>query len=309
MQKIKTGLATAVVLATGLSGAPAHSQQVELKDFISGTKAPLSLQMKDLTTEYRRLVVTGQSDMGTYMQMIGASVGVETNVYYTKGETVEMGGETYLLAYRPQMPIDPRVFNGGHGEQPVVTPPGRNTKLALSLLNLRTSGSLNDVRPFDAKKDIATTKETNAASQRNLTQLGQGVTNFLQNRGGKFPTMGKKVTEELRRSYYPFVHDARTYTHPGTEEDYIPNSLLSGKRADDIRNSNLVWLFVEANAADDGTRRVLFADGHVESMDAARWGRVQKIVILSDETKKPTAGKVVTAPGSNIGIVTNEAEF
>jgi hypothetical protein len=141
---------------------PGVSSRVEVTfdDLLSGRRMPLRIQLRSLTSQYRRIAVSGSSEMATWMRMIGAMQGGnDSNVYYTRGETAVIGGETYLLAYRPQVPIDVNAFRN---HAPAPTEPQKlspRTVLALSLLNLRTSGSLNDVRPFDRKLDMQSPQE------------------------------------------------------------------------------------------------------------------------------------------------------
>jgi hypothetical protein len=190
--------------------------------------------MKDLTPAFRRIVAGGggSDTTGVWLAMVAAQKGVEMNVYYTKGYTVKMGGETYLIAYRPQMPVDPNALLH-HGRQPLERrKPSANTPLALSLLNLRTSGSFTDVRPFDPKEDVQTAQEGAAASVRQLTTLGTGVLTYVRNRGnGVFPQIGTAVTPANRRTFYPFVHDERKWINPANEEPYRPNPAPVGQAA------------------------------------------------------------------------------
>jgi hypothetical protein len=170
--------------------APAATRQPSnFSEMLSGKNVPLRLRMGELTPAYRRMAVSGTSDAGgAFAALIAMQTGAETNVYYTKGQTVNLGGETYLVAYRPQVPVDPNAAQH-HGPRPVVRrklPP--NIPLALALLNLRTSGSFNDVRPFDPKEDVQSPQEGAAASVRQLQTLGQGVISYVRNRGGgRFP--------------------------------------------------------------------------------------------------------------------------
>src|SRR5690349_4537420 len=88
-----------VALTTAIIAPPAHSQDTaNLKEFLSGTIVPLTLKMKDLNSDYRRIAVKGDDAMSTWMQMMGGGQFPDMGIYYTKGETIDLGGETYLIS-------------------------------------------------------------------------------------------------------------------------------------------------------------------------------------------------------------------
>ncbi|HEX8464855.1 MAG TPA: hypothetical protein VF627_09590, partial [Abditibacterium sp.] len=260
---------------------PARSQERSLDQLLSGRALPLSISPKDLNGDYRRMIVNDQSTMGNLQSMmVVAQTGVEMNLYFTKGETVAFGGETYLIAYRPQVRIDPDLLNRhGHNDAPKEAQKLRPaTKLALSLLNLRTVSSLNDIRPFDAKLDVETPQEGEAATIATLDRLGRDFTTWIRTRGrGTFPALGAQVTPELMRAMYPQVHDRRQWQHPVSNQFFRPNPALSKLKLSTIRNSRTLIMFSEATPAPDGSRAVLFVDGHVERVPAARWTQLQAI--------------------------------
>ena len=285
-----TVLLAACLLAAPLATSPAHAQNAassetatrtsaDFKTFLSGTSLPLTLRFKDLTADFRRVVISAQNDsFATYMQMMGAATGIEMGVYYTRGETVNIGDETYLIAYRPQMPVDAQAMrNMGHGDPVVQAKPTLNTSLSLSLLNLRTAGSFNDVRPYDIKRDIQTAAEGVAASTRTLVILGRGMRQAIHNTGEIVPHVGKSVTPELRRAFYPHVHDERTWRNPIDNTWYVPNPAISRLNLNKLTNSKYLPAFYEKEPAGDKTRGVVFLDGHVERLSPERWERFQKV--------------------------------
>ncbi len=280
---MKTLYWTLVLPLAGILAGPAAAQETAMNQILSGRNTPLSISPQDLNSDFRRMVVNDQSEMSNIqMLFLGAQTGVEFNLYFTKGETVSIGGETYLIAYRPQTRIDPQIFNGhrrGNDDTPV--PPQKlrpKDKLALSLLNLRTASSLNDIRPFNAKLDIESPGESDAASVRTLERLGRDVLTWVRTRGrGKFPAMGAQVTPQLIQAMYPQVHDRRQWQHPTTNQFFRPNPALSGQKLGAIANRRNVVMFSEASVGVDGTRGVLFADGRVERVNAERWNRLRGV--------------------------------
>src|SRR3954464_13608847 len=87
-----------------------HAQEAaapDFKAFLSGATHPLTLKFKDLTPRYRRFSMKSQGDsFSDYMSMMVGMKGIETGVYYTTGETVTIGEETYLVAYKSTLAPD-----------------------------------------------------------------------------------------------------------------------------------------------------------------------------------------------------------
>ena len=216
-------------------------------------------------------------------------------VYYTRGETVTLGSETYLVAYRPQ--IDAREmqqamrfgFDPGMEEaEPFRL--ARNMPLALSLLNLRTVGSLTNIRPFDPARDLErelTLAEANPASTENLRRLGETVLNFARTHGQRLPEMTDVAT--VRRRFFPYVvRRASLLVHPRTKEPYRPNSRLSNRRTVEIKTPATAVLFYEATPGSDNKRGVVFLSGQTTRVPEAEWTQVK--------AKSDAAPFVVTPP-------------
>jgi prepilin-type processing-associated H-X9-DG protein len=306
LQPVLKPLALALLTATTFQ--PLHAQETaaptvaapsKLQDLLAGRNLPLAIQAKNLDSSYRRLVVEGQPDiMSMKMRMMGVMAGVELGLYFTKGNTITVGSETYLVAYRPQTRIDPEVFqHRGHGNAEPVQPQRLrpNDRLALSLLNLRATTSLNDIRIFDPKQDLETPQQMTAASTRQLQQLGRGVLTWLNARGrGVLPVVGGPVTPALQRQFYPFVHDQRLWTNPVNQQPYRANPALSRRRVRDVTNARFLPLFYEATPGADDKRGVLFLDGHVERVTAERWQRLQKAEVKMRSPK--STAKSATRP-------------
>jgi hypothetical protein len=124
-----------VVQDTRLAGEPS------LTNVLSGNSVPTSIELKKLTPEWRAMSTNGQFEFGNFQAFINIFGGgsFATN-YYTKGQTVSIGSETYLVAYSLLSLVEK------------VSP---ETLLNLSLLNLKTIGSMSNIRAFEA---IAETK-------------------------------------------------------------------------------------------------------------------------------------------------------
>lgn len=158
-----------MALAIGVSLAPgAHAD--ELADILSGKTVPLTLQLKDLNEQWRRFNTTGQLELGPVSQIFGAIFGGSTSPYFTNGRTVQIGGELYLVAYRANV-VTPNLLavmmsSSGPPQPTLLTP---ETRLHLSLISLRSAGSLTDIRPFNLQEVI---QESQAAVQAAASASG-----------------------------------------------------------------------------------------------------------------------------------------
>jgi hypothetical protein len=145
LRQILTGLAIAATMITTATIAeinPSIAAEVSLNEILAGKTVPNSIKLKDLTPEWRGLSTSGQFELGNTFQSIFASFygGAFNASYYTKGQTISLAGETYMVAYSLQ-------------EQPEKI--GADTNLGLSLLNLKTIGSLTNIRSFNVSTETA----------------------------------------------------------------------------------------------------------------------------------------------------------
>ena len=100
--------------------------------------------------------VSGNGTSGSSQNNISDLAGSKT--YVTKGQTVSANGQVYLVAYHlPGGGLDlPTLLQSMATKSPppasVLTP---ETTLPLSLLDVKTTGTLDDIRVFDMKREIA----------------------------------------------------------------------------------------------------------------------------------------------------------
>lgn len=132
--------AIASLLATVLLFPVKPSLSQPLLEILEGDRYPLSLQIKELDSSWRVFSISGQLEAGLFLTIIGTFVGVVPNEYYTQGETVNVGNETYLVAYSIPVSVSEAI-----PEAPV----------NLSLLNVRAISSMNNVQPFDLDAELA----------------------------------------------------------------------------------------------------------------------------------------------------------
>ena len=263
-----------------------RADNADLKDLLSGKQVPLALKLKDLDGSWRRVRVTAASDagafFGVYSQLLG---GAGNGIYYTKGDVVILAGLTYVIAYQhPIQPVDTTaLFRGGTPPEPEPLTP--ESPLALALVQLHTASTLGDIRPFNLNQEIAERagfqkavegangSAVNANSVANLKQIGLGLAMCADDHNGKLPDMSDPQT--MKKALTKYITSEKVFVHPKTGKPYQPNPSMSGN---EWQRTNTVdaALVYEADPAQDGTRAVLFGDGHVERVTATRWLDLKK---------------------------------
>ncbi len=123
----------------------------DLTDVLRGKDFPSAIKLRELTPDWRALSTNGQFEFGNLQTFVGTFGGGSfATSYYTKGQTVTIGSETYIVAYSLLSLVDK------------VTP---ETSLNLSLLNLKTIGSMSNIRAFDTVKETKVLEKQLAALQ------------------------------------------------------------------------------------------------------------------------------------------------
>ena len=114
---------------------PMLAAEPSLANVLSGNSVPTSIELKKITPEWRAMSTNGQFEFGNFQAFIGIfGGGALATTYYTKGQTVSIGSETYIVAYSLLSIVEK------------VTP---ETLLNLSLLNLKTIGTMSNIRAFE----------------------------------------------------------------------------------------------------------------------------------------------------------------
>ena len=94
----------AIILVLLLAPVSARAQDAEgMKELLSGDQIPLTVALKDLDAEWRRVVVSSPDSPKR-------APGKEP-MYFTKGQTVSRAQETFLIAYSP--PTGPPTSTNG----------------------------------------------------------------------------------------------------------------------------------------------------------------------------------------------------
>ena len=165
-----------VAALVGALAAPLSAQTANLETLFSGKTIPLSLKLKDLNADWRVLGVEGAKD--DFTAVMAAQMGAAGNEYYTNGETINIGGKTYMIAYRSAvktanwMQLQQQAARGQQVatlvESEKLTP---ETPLALALLNLGALGSLKNIHPFNLQEEIAASEKRAQAHAEMLDNI------------------------------------------------------------------------------------------------------------------------------------------
>jgi hypothetical protein len=140
--------------------APA-GQSGAIQQLLHSSTYPLTLQFKNLNGDWRRLNIGGEANIGAQS---GLASTPEGNVYYTRGETITLGSETYLVTYQVENPnkyTSPLSAAYTTFQMPKLT---QDTRLTLNLVNLRASSGLYDITPLNVQEEI---QRTNGANNPN----------------------------------------------------------------------------------------------------------------------------------------------
>lgn len=270
----------ALCIAVVALGAAQMCPAAELGDVLRGKVYPLSVKAGDLDRSWVGLTPVGDAGIGL-AEVYAAMLGGQPLVYYTKGDTVQAAGETFLVAYGRQ--IDQQtlleMMRGGPEPMPL-EPITAETRLTLSLLNLRSARSLTNIQPFDLSEETAQQKVWVEAQQRalslgNLKNLALALQMWLADHEDTLPDLSSM--EAVGTTLDEYVKNRTVFTHPVTGQPYGVNSSLSGLRLLEVRDISNTAVFYEQTTWSDGTRGVAFLDGHAARVSPEKWQEIKRI--------------------------------
>lgn len=158
-----------LIVALLIMTVPSSAQTSDFIALLQGKTHPTTLQLKNLTADWRRVSFDpsgGSQGMGNILQMVYSMMGMGNSSAgakcYTKGDTVEIGGQLFLVTYKvPSKPFDISMFANPeamkNATQPMALTP--DTKLVLTLLNFKGTNGVYNIRAFDLKQEIQESEE------------------------------------------------------------------------------------------------------------------------------------------------------
>ncbi|MDR3690530.1 MAG: TlpA disulfide reductase family protein [Fimbriimonas sp.] len=143
---------TSILIASIVLTAPAVCASAQTGDntfpLLSGKTVPLTLQLKELDASWRVFTAASSS----YENILASAMGGGSNRVYTKGETITVGAEVFLVTYKPDGPDMASLLTSGG--PPKAKPISANTTIRLSLLNLHAVTAMDGIKVFDLNEQI-----------------------------------------------------------------------------------------------------------------------------------------------------------
>lgn len=184
------------------SAAPSLGNVGDIGNVTSGKALPLTLKLSELGDNWRQLNISPQleglegnakaihdlnnfnntsqqPDPDEQMQTLVNLLGSGAGMYFTQGQTVTTGDNTFLVAYHARFnpPELKALFASTEKKNPVTTTQNRVTTatkpleqylrtrtLDLALLNLRQVGTMSNIQPFNMETQIANLRAFVASS-------------------------------------------------------------------------------------------------------------------------------------------------
>jgi hypothetical protein len=188
-----TFLPVAFFLVAALVGPVAADGQrstVDAADLFSGKGPASTIRLKALDPTWRRVTISGPAELkgGGLGQLAGGLFGAmfgggapPTSSYtppqYTDGATTTLGGETFLVVYRPNLKgVDMAALMqaGPGGKLPTPERLTAETPLLLTLVNVRSITTVSDFRPFNLQQELAESAKAAEEEMKMLEKLQQG---------------------------------------------------------------------------------------------------------------------------------------
>lgn len=267
---------------------------------IAGDQATLQMRFGDMDDSWRRMQISGtDDDVLSQIFATGNPRSFQPQIFYTRGQSVQMNGEWLIVAYKtapaPETSAGRDAMGNPNNWPPLPFQLTRDTKLELTLLNPHLVSRFSGVRVLDVAHELQGSalsyanalRDRNAlidaATLNNLQQIAQQVTSYTQQTGKLPPLQSAAVAQRaLRRFGYsmpsPFVNAA-------TGKTYATNAALSGKTLKQIGDASKAIVFYEPQAASDGKRGVVFADGGTDRIGEAEFARLMKSSTIVNSPK------------------------
>jgi hypothetical protein len=287
-------IASALVfgLATSSIAQAQSSANEEFLKITDGKQIPSSLLMKDLSKEWRKVVIEpgeqggGFSDYYSDAMYRGVLKSLGFGAYFTKGESVQLGNQTFLVTYSVKNNMDRQEFQQamrraarGNNQNAGSRKFQPDTKLTLSLLSLKNNGAISNIQPFSPQNEIMGPADFVVASDESLRQIGNHLRNLgprYQSYGGQgFRITSKQSLQQMMIAYFHAPEDL--FTQPGNKQPYAFNEALKNARPDKVLNKNKLVVFYESKVGTDGKRGAVFFDGRSERIPEWKWASVMSV--------------------------------
>jgi hypothetical protein len=149
------------------------TNSVNLANAFNGSN---TISLGSLTNEWRAMGISNSGEMGLAGLYMYSGI-FPTMSYYTKGQSIAIGSDNFLVAYS---------LSNATNKISVDTP------LSLSLINLKNIGTFNNIRSFDIAKETK-------VLEKQLTFINR---NGIYKSNTTAPTVESNPTEEVPRAEF-----------------------------------------------------------------------------------------------------------
>ncbi len=308
---MKTSCFLRVSLASTLltSHLCAFAQDLTFADVLKGDKYPITLKISDLPPDLKavRLKVQGE---GGIMDMLMPFMGIAMmgggnssdsmapvmqvfDTSWTKGETVKISGQDYLITYKMDLTSADMMRKSApkaddlilkltllktsavNSMTPLALDKAGLLKMIATLDKQPAEGAMTTTAPL-ATGDIAARQ---AASVSNAKQLSLGMLMYV----GDFDDVAPyaQSTAAVKFAIRPYLKNDglwKSLNPNGGEFKY--NISIGGAKQSSIDRPAETVLFYEEYEWPDGSRVVAFADGHAKTISHEQWPTVSATLHL-----------------------------
>jgi hypothetical protein len=276
-----------LALITLFSSSPAYSQEkITLADVLSGKKYPAVIRLKEISgTGWSRFDLRDEQSKQESSYNFALQTKKSLLGYYlTKGEVFSSERINFLVAYRPSVAtiaksLENINFSFNYEDSSSSLYPEPDTEFELTLINLDRVFAIAQIRPFDPKTELPTPKVNTELSLKRLKTLGIAILMYTQDYDDVFPPM--KEAKKFQEFVMPYVKGSMMpenyFINPVTSKPYVLNLILSQHKLATLPQIASFVLAYEDQPAPDGTRGVVFVDGHAARVSETEWARLKKI--------------------------------
>jgi len=304
------------VLMTLAIGSAIRSQDLDFRALLRGEALPLQVAVANLPDDYRAVsiktpAISSPLDMlggllGPLMQMgEGAKPDPEAqsgmrilralDAVWTKGDTVQMYGQTFLVTYAlildgpessPESEPEPFLrlrlvrVDSIQTVAPLPDFKKEDLLLALSARALTDRAATHRAEPAGAEIDLADLRQASSeAAARSVTisnakQLALAMHLYATDWDDLMPYAQSSKT--VRAVIYPYVKNESVFaTRNPKGGELVFNLALGGVSLEALDRSSEIVLLYDSRDWPDGSRVAGFADGHVRALTAAEWKRAK----------------------------------
>ena len=211
-------------------------------------------------------------------------------VSWTDGKTVKMYDQEFLVTYGVQI-------NMAEAMKSKNPPDLSKEDLVLTLINTK---SIVSITPrLDLTKEAwlkpappipPDSRSDKVANQSNLKQLGLAMLMYCADYDDEVPYV--QATKGAYEVIYPYVKNVSIFksTNPNSPEFRL-NMAVAGVNSMEIRNPAEMPMFYDAQPWPDGTRCIVYMDGHSKYVTAEEWQAVEPML----SAKLPRKGRPLPA--------------